>query len=75
MGEIDLAMATVLGRQRDSFERTRPLCADHRDKQAGKECLACTIERQAKALGFIHTLSLVHRYDSGDRAGTEEEKR
>ena len=28
----------------DSFERTRPLCPDHRDKQEGSGCLACRIE-------------------------------
>ena len=28
-----------------SIERSRPLCPDHRDKQKGKPCLACTIER------------------------------
>lgn len=29
----------------ESTNRTRPLCPDHRDKQAGKSCLACEIER------------------------------
>jgi hypothetical protein len=27
-----------------AMERQRPLCPDHRDKQSGKDCLACTIE-------------------------------
>lgn len=35
----------MLSAQRESFERTRPLCPDHRDKQRGSECMACKVER------------------------------
>jgi hypothetical protein len=36
---------SFLKRQADSMERSRPLCPDHRDKQRGKECLACQVEK------------------------------
>lgn len=33
-----------------AIERQRPLCPDHRDKQLGKECLACMIEALERQL-------------------------
>jgi len=38
----------------NSLEQSRPLCPDHRDKQRGRPCLACTIEVRDKK---IHKLS------------------
>ncbi len=37
----------------DSIDRTRPLCPDHRDKQAGSECLACRIDGLRRHLRMI----------------------
>jgi len=42
-------LTSMLAAQRESFERTRPLCPDHRDKQRG-ECMACHVERLERAL-------------------------
>lgn len=36
----------------EAVDRARPLCPNHRDKQHGKTCLACRIERLEKALAF-----------------------
>ena len=36
----------------EAFDRARPLCPDHRDKQRGKSCLACRIETLERALQF-----------------------
>lgn len=38
-------MRLTLTKQRDAFERQRPLCPDHRDKQQG-ECIVCRLERR-----------------------------
>lgn len=32
------------------------LCPDHRDKQQGKPCLACTIEKLGRAFKSIYTI-------------------
>jgi hypothetical protein len=39
-----LADGAFTARMVGAIERQRPLCPDHRDKQIGKPCLACTVE-------------------------------
>ena len=38
------ALYRAIERKDFFYEGARPLCADHRDKQKGKPCLACTME-------------------------------
>ena len=39
-----------LTKQREAFDRLRPLCPDHRDKAKGHPCLLCEIERLRQRL-------------------------
>jgi len=50
-----------LERERDAYkgqvgalQRILPLCPDHRDKQHGKDCLACQIEAAEASLSTLH---------------------
>ncbi len=55
--EIDALLAAA--RERDVLEKkaatslANNLCPDHRDKQAGKPCLACEAERLARELAAV----------------------
>jgi hypothetical protein len=40
-----MSLETVLQGQLRALSRMLPLCPDHRDKQTGKTCLACRIEK------------------------------
>ena len=76
--QADLDAAGAAGRRlgeriASAIERSRPLCPDHRDKQAGKECLACEIERLKARLYCVvrnavrlEIKSLVDAYESGE---------
>lgn len=44
LAEAEAARGAFTARMVGAIERQRPLCPDHRDKQTGKPCLACTIE-------------------------------
>lgn len=47
------ATRRVFARQNEALERMRPLCPDHRDKQSGKPCLACEVERLERENGRL----------------------
>lgn len=44
-----------LQRRVDAFDRMMTLCPDHRDKQRGKPCLACTVETLERKLASANT--------------------
>ena len=50
--DLEAENAKLVGRLAqwgESVDRTRPLCPDHRDKQAGKSCLVCEVEQERGA--------------------------
>ena len=46
----DLRKQLAIANKKNEGSLANNLCPDHRDKQAGKSCLACTIERLEKQL-------------------------
>lgn len=55
---------------RESFERSRPLCPDHRDKQRGGECMACA--REAAEARVVELLDLLREVDLSPRFSSPE---
>jgi hypothetical protein len=45
------------------------LCPDHRDKQAGKSCLACTIEEKDREIAELKGLLLLEEQRNAARSG------
>jgi hypothetical protein len=65
-----LAGGAFIARMVGAIERQRPLCPDHRDKQIGKPCPACTVETLERNLAEARSL-LREVLDSIDRAVAE----